>query len=69
MLYQVHMVTKDGKRTVLHSVDSVERAMRIAYPALLRGGVVDARIVDDDGIERADLVAITKHCMGHCFSF
>jgi hypothetical protein len=31
--------------------------MKVAYLASLRGSVIDARVVDDDGVERADLEA------------
>ncbi len=61
MSYQVCMLTKDGQRTVLGPVKTIERAMKVAYPALMRGRVIDAWVVDDHGVERANLEAITTH--------
>jgi hypothetical protein len=61
-MYQLELITSDGRSTVLRGLNNFHRALRVAAPALRKGTIRDARIVDNEGNERADLAAIKTVC-------
>lgn len=62
MTFDVHMITTNGTETVRPGIASKDRAMKIPAPALRKGTISNAWVVDDEGRQCADLETIKRHC-------
>jgi hypothetical protein len=61
-MFQLEIISSDGRSTILSGLNDFGRALRVAAPVLRKGTIRDARIVDREGNERADLATIKTVC-------